>query len=117
MRYVCGNNNNDKREYFVYNGQEGDDVPEDVIRVRVHPSVRAIKDWAFWGRRGLAIVILNNGLEEIGYQDFFGCTSLGRIAIPDAVRAIKDGALHDCFGMKSATLGDRLEEIGEDIFS
>ena len=32
---------------FVYHGREGEDVPRDVIHVRVHPSVRVIRTRAF----------------------------------------------------------------------
>jgi hypothetical protein len=35
-------------EYFVYYGREGDIIPEDVTHVRVHSSVRAFKDRAFF---------------------------------------------------------------------
>jgi hypothetical protein len=46
------------------------------------PSVRAIKDWAFYDCSGLTTAILNDGLEQIGACVFVYCTSLVRIAIP-----------------------------------
>jgi hypothetical protein len=36
-----------KQEYFVYIGQEGANILEDVIHVRVHLFVKAIKAEAF----------------------------------------------------------------------
>ncbi len=59
-------NSGDKEAYFIYTGQVRADIPRDVIRVRVHPSVRVVKDWAFCECLQLAIVDLGNGLEEIG---------------------------------------------------
>ena len=56
--------------YFVYHGREGEYVPDDVTHVKIHSSVRAIKPQAFMRRRELRIFILNEELEEIGYEAF-----------------------------------------------
>jgi hypothetical protein len=62
------------QDYFVYYYygwmERGDDVPKDVTHVRIDLSVRTIKDMAFYGRRQLRIVILNDDLEEIGVAAF-----------------------------------------------
>jgi hypothetical protein len=60
--YDQDENNGDKGEDFIYSGEEGSDIPWDVIHVNVHPSVNAIKDGAF----ELMAVNLGEGLEEIG---------------------------------------------------
>ena len=65
-----------------------DDVPRDVTHVRIHSSIRAIKE-AFYERRQLVTVILGDGLEEIGVDTFKGCKSLQEINIPNAVKRIK----------------------------
>ena len=44
----------DDAAYIIYTGQE--DVPDGVIRVRVHPSVRVICGRAFIGRKRLISV-------------------------------------------------------------
>jgi hypothetical protein len=103
-------------EYYVYYGREDQVVPMDVTHVRVHTSVRAIEDWAFSGRRQLAIVILNGELEEIGMFAFHCCTSIREILIPNAVKAMKDFAFNGCSWLTSVTLGDGLEEIGTFAF-
>jgi hypothetical protein len=105
-----------KIDYFLYTGQCGGDILRDVTHVRVHPSVRAIKNWAFNECRQLSPVILGNGLEEIGERAFYECTSLVRIAIPPAVQVIKDCAFSGCSGLTAADLNDGLEEIGEGAF-
>ncbi len=98
----------DKQDYCLYIGRErwdllqgathnvthfrwgelGQGVRRDVTHVRVYPSVRAIKDYAFNEFTQLTNVILNDGLEEIGEEAFRGCASLVHITIPPAVRAI-----------------------------
>ena len=54
-----------RNDAFVYHGQEGGDVPRDVTRVRVHPSVRVIRARAFLWRSRLISVELHDGLEVI----------------------------------------------------
>ena len=106
--------------YFIYyERMERGDVPDDVTHVRIHSSVRAIKDDAFNYfnyRRQLRIVILNEKLLEIGLRAFMHCRSMGEIDIPDNVRAIKKRAFYDCTGLTRVTLGSGLEEIGARAF-
>ena len=102
--------------YFVYHGREDEVVPRDVIRVRVHPSVRVIKDFAFKQCSTLTTVILNDGLEEIGEDAFSSCTSLRGIDVPPTVKSIKDFAFFQCSTLTTVTLHDGLEEIGEEAF-
>jgi hypothetical protein len=104
--------------YFVYyEPMEEGDVPVDVTHVRIDSSVLAIKDWAFYRREQLRIVILNEELEKIGRYAFNWCTSLEKIAVPNAVWAIEYGAFRFCTGLTRVTLGDGLEEIGERAFA
>jgi hypothetical protein len=103
-------------EFFVYHGREYQIIPTDVIHIRIHSSVRAIKKKTFDHRRQLRIVILNEELEEIGEEAFFGNDSLEEIIIPNAVRAIKYGAFLCCSDLMAVTLGSGLEEIGAMAF-
>ena len=61
-------------------------------------------------------VIRGDGLEEIGVQTFYKCTSLERINIPPTARAIKEEAFRNCDGLTTAILGVGLEEIGKYAF-
>jgi hypothetical protein len=56
MMMTC--NAADNTEVFVYMGPVGNDVPQDVVRVRVDPSVASIPAYAFEGRTKLAEVEL-----------------------------------------------------------
>jgi hypothetical protein len=76
----------------------GGDIPVDSTHVKVHSSVKAIEQSTIKRCRQLMIVILNDGLEEIGWDAFNGCSSLQHIAIPNAVNVIKHGAFFECSG-------------------
>jgi hypothetical protein len=103
-------------DYFIYYVRLGETIPWNVTHVRIHSSVRVIKEKAFRGRRQLMIVFLNDGLEEIGECAFEECRSLRSIVIPNAVKTIRSGAFSDCLGLTAITLGDGLEEIGVAAF-
>ena len=58
-------------DYFIYYGRWGEIIPWDVTHVKIHSSVRAIKDGTMYKRiYCLAIVNLNDGLEQIGSHAF-----------------------------------------------
>jgi hypothetical protein len=58
-------------EVFVnYGWMTREDIPRNVIHVRIHSSVRVIRDRAFSYQSRLEIVIVNKKLEEIGEQAF-----------------------------------------------
>jgi hypothetical protein len=106
------------QDYFVYHGwMEDGDIPRHVTHVRIDSSVRVIKDGAFYKCKLLKIVILNDGLEEIGKKAFYYCKSLEKIVIPNKVRVIKDSAFRRCRGLTTVILGEGLEEIGAGAFT
>ncbi len=50
-------------EFFIYYGwMMREDIPLDVMHIRIDSSVRVIKDWAFSHCMQLEIVILNEEL-------------------------------------------------------
>ena len=100
---------------FVYTNLE-DHVPDGVIHVRVHPSIKVIPARAFSGRRGLMSVELNDGIGVIEKHAFFQCRSLREIILTPFIRAIEDGAFFGCSELTTVILNDGLEEIGERAF-
>ena len=88
-----------------------------LVRINIPPSVKAIKDWAFGNCSGLAVAILNDGLEEIGKRAFWGYALVCIDKLP-SVRAIKDWtfAFGNCLDLTTAILGDGLEEIEKRAF-
>ncbi len=124
---------------YVYRGGANGDVPTDVTRVEVHPSVeeigeeaflrctllreitippavKVIRKWAFGWCSGMTTVVLGEGLEEIGAFAFRGCASLHSIEIPTAVKVIKQMAFHCCSQLTTVVLGEGLEEIQSEAF-
>jgi len=99
---------------FVYTGQEN--VPDGVIRVRVHPSIRVIRARAFFRQSRLIAVELHDGIEVIDFSAFGDCRSLREMLFPPSVRAIKDQAFYNCSKLATAILNDGLEEIGVSAF-
>ena len=80
-------------EVFVYTGPDGESPPQNVVRVRVDPSVTSIPFNAFCERKKLAEVELCEGLVEIGEGSFSWCNqSITKINIPISLRRINDWA-------------------------
>jgi hypothetical protein len=67
---------------FVYRGEGGGDIPHDVTRVRIHPSVKVIQDYAFRRCTQLRTVAGGKG-------PFRECTPIREISIPPAVKALR----------------------------
>ena len=104
-------NAGDKGAYFVYTGQAREDIPQDVICVRVYPSIRRIEDYAFHKCSLLTIVDLGEGLEEIGKRAFWGCTLLREIVIPPDISVIHEEAVYGCLQLTNARFCDEIEEL------
>jgi hypothetical protein len=103
-------------DVFVYTGLGGE-VPQDVVRVRVDPSVTSIPASAFRQRKKLTEVELCEGLVEIGELAFgWCCHSITMINIPTSLRRINNHAF-----VKSLRcpihLHDGIESIGDYAFS
>jgi hypothetical protein len=101
---------------FVYTGPGGNDVPQDVVRVRVDPSVTSIPYSAFSYRKKLAEVELCEGLLVIGDYAFTSCGhSITKIIIPNSLRRINYGAFYDSLQCH-IRLHNGIESIGEYAF-
>jgi len=87
---MMAEDSNNNTEVFTYT--EGAMVPEDVVRVRVHPSVTVIPEKVFKERTKLEEVELSEGLLKIGAQAFEYCNKLKRINIPSTVAIIEGWA-------------------------
>ena len=105
----------DNAEVFVYT--DGVVVPEDVVRVRVHPSVTVIPEGAFDSCDALEEVELCEGLLEIGTRAFIHCNTLTRIKIPSTVTRIFWGYFQ-CRQLEDVELCEgNLQEISVRAFS
>jgi hypothetical protein len=104
-------------EVFIYTGPGGNDVPQDVERVRVDPSVTSIPDNEFERRTKLTEVELCEGLVEIGEYAFRWCDhSIMKIIIPTSLRRIRNSAFNSSLRCP-IRLHDGIESIGECAFT
>ena len=104
-------------EVFVYMGERGERPPQNVVRVRVDPSVTSIPFSAFKARKKLAKVELCEGLVEIGERSFANCDrSITNINIPNSLRRIRKGAFY-CSLRTPIRLHDGIESIGAFAFA
>ena len=103
-------------EVFTYMG-ESSIVPNNVVRVRVHPSVTEIPHRAFAERNNLEEVELCDGLLEIGNEAFKDCKSLKQINFPSTLEIIGDNAFYGCKSLDGVELGNGIERIGLSAFS
>ena len=80
-------------EVFVYTGEGGAVIPQDVIRIVVDPSVTSIPAVAFYERKKLAEVELCEGLVQIGSASIAHYDrSITKINIPNTLRRINNWA-------------------------
>jgi hypothetical protein len=103
--------------YFVYTGPGGDAVRQDVVHLRVDPSVTTIPAYAFFERKKLAEMELCEGLVEIGEESFGWCDhSISKIDIPSSLRRINDWAFAESLRCP-ILLHDGIESIGQYAFA
>jgi hypothetical protein len=104
-------------EVFAYTGPDGAEVPQDVVRVRVDPSVTSVPDRAFQGRECLTEVELREGVVEIGDGSFAYCLhSMTNINIPTTLKRINDVAFVTSL-RTPIRLHDGIESIGRGAFA
>lgn len=58
-------------------------------------------------------VVIPSGVTNIGYNAFYGCTSLTSVIITNGVTSIKNEAFRDCKCLSSIVLPDNVTEIGK----
>lgn len=66
-------------------------VTNDRTEFKVPDSVKRIGSMAFSGAYKLKKIILNDGLESIGYHAFENCTGLTELTLPASVKDVYDG--------------------------
>lgn len=88
------------------------------IRTIDFPStLRRIEDEAFL-EVPFDDIIIPEGVEEIGYNAFYGCTNARKIQLPSSLKVIKDCAFWGCGSKVSSELilSEGLEYIGKGAF-
>ena len=66
--------------------------------------------------RVIDIVVINNGVTNIGNYSFCGCDNLTSVTIPNSVTNIGDYAFNCCFGLKNLTIPSSVKTLGNAAF-
>jgi len=103
-------------EVFVYKGGK-QEVPKDIVRARIDPSVKIIGPIVFKDCHNLKYVEFSEGLEQIKSYAFSCCKSLEYARLPSCARKIGLGAFENCTSMKYLVLNYGLEQISQSSFS
>lgn len=77
------------------------DIPASVTYNSVTYSVTSIGYEAFWGYSSLSSISLPNSILSIGQEAFMRCKGLQSIEIPINLTKIGSRAFHDCTGLKT----------------
>ena len=98
-------------------GYTGDIViPSSVVYNGKNYQVKAIHESAFKENRNLTSVVIPEGITEIPYQGFYGCSNLVSVAIPQSVNAIFGSAFYNCRKLVTITIPEGVETIYKKTF-
>ena len=65
---------------------------------------------------GCQKTVIPNSVTSIGFNAFYGCTTLTSVTIPNSVTSIGDYAFKNCSGLTSITIGNSVTSIGSGAF-
>ena len=89
----------------------------DILVVIIKDGVTNVGNSAFFDCSALSFVSIPNSVTSIGANAFLGCTSLTDVEISDNVISIGNSAFRDCTGLTSVTIGSGVKKIGNYAFS
>ncbi|CAJ1942366.1 unnamed protein product [Cylindrotheca closterium] len=104
-------------EIFVYTGQPGEEIPDNVAHVSVASSVTKIQDHDFRCWDKLVSVSISKTVQTIGESAFMECASLKKVELHRGLKVIGRYAFAECTALMDIELPDGLEEIGTGCFS
>ena len=67
-------------------------------------------------RPNLKSVVLPQGLQSIGKEAFYQCTSLNDFTMPQSVTAIGESAFYECSSIESITIPTAITDISKNVF-
>lgn len=70
----------------------------------------------FWGCSSLTSIVIGNGITSIGYNTFQNCTNLTNIIIPDSIVKIENFSFYGCSKLTEIIIPNNVISIGYDVF-
>ena len=67
-------------------------------------------------RPSLKSVVLPQGLQSIGKEAFYQCTSLNDFTMPQSVTSIGESAFYECSSIESITIPNAITDISKNVF-
>ena len=89
---------------------------ERIKKVIIEDGVENIGYHAFIDCYKLTSITIPNSVTSIGYEAFFNCRSLTSITIPNSVTSIGDGAFWNCNSLTSITIPNSVTSMGVWVF-
>ena len=110
-------------DFTILNLQKGNILSKFVLNFQLHNAMDNNLIISLDGKvlvgvkdKSIKSVIVPDGVTEIGWHAFEGCTSLTSIDIPDSVTKIESGAFEGCTSLTSIDIPDSVTEIGGHAF-
>ena len=121
-------NNPTPASYFKFDESTGTikgltDEGSKVVTNLIFPSkingidVKSTSMQSFDNNPMLKSLIINEGMESIGYSSFSGCSSLESVLLPSTLTTIDRHAFRDCVSLKAIIIPGSVEVINDCIFN
>lgn len=85
--------------------------------IREIPKRIFIEGFSYAKRPNLKRVILNEGIEKICKEAFYGCSEIEEIIIPESVKEIGPNAFEYCSSLKRVTLPSEIDKLEYGLFA
>ncbi|MGN1404216.1 MAG: leucine-rich repeat protein [Ruminococcus sp.] len=99
--------------YYAENFYINNDNKTDIV---IPSGIEYVKDYVFYGYKGLASITIPESVIHIGEGAFSGCTGLNSVEFSEGVESIGKEAFYNCSNLTSIDMPDSVTQVGEDVF-